>query len=228
MKKTKVFSFAIAAIMSLTSLPVLSVSAEDTMIGDVDGDGFVTGHDSAVVSRYIYEDASVLSEEQKAIADINGDGIIDQTDLEWIHENEVWAIGDAFKVGPDTRYSSTYMYGGYVALCVWSRQSAGGDYEILDYTPISHPEYKSGCINNYTEDDLNMIEVDNFTTESTSISRVNLNLCDANGDGVVSVSDAWNLLMISAIQSAGGDIYDLYPVGRYDYSHPNEQTSFNP
>ena len=47
-----------AAVLALASLPVLGASAEETTyaLGDVGMDGVVTGHDTAMVSRYVLAD----------------------------------------------------------------------------------------------------------------------------------------------------------------------------
>ncbi len=53
----KAISVLAAGIMALSSLPVLGVSVEETYaLGDVDMDGVVTGHDTAMVSRYVLDD----------------------------------------------------------------------------------------------------------------------------------------------------------------------------
>ena len=96
MKTRKVLSFTAAAVMALASLPVLSAAAENHIPGDVDMDGVLTGHDTAMVSRYIFEDGYSLTEEQLSIADVDGDGVVDQTDNEWMHTNEVYLMGNLF------------------------------------------------------------------------------------------------------------------------------------
>ena len=64
MKKT--LSVCMAAVLALASLPVLGVSAAETTyaLGDVDMDGVVTGHDTAMVSRYVLDDTYSLTDEQ--------------------------------------------------------------------------------------------------------------------------------------------------------------------
>ena len=80
MKTKKMLGFFTAAIMAAAALPVVSVGAVDAALpGDVDQDGVITGHDSAMVSHALYEDPSTLTEEQKALADYNGDGVVDET-----------------------------------------------------------------------------------------------------------------------------------------------------
>ena len=91
----KALAFLTASIMALGSLPFLSAGAEDAFApGDVDMDGVLTGHDAALVSRHLAYGDNNLSEEQLKLADYNGDGVVDQTDADAIHENEVWKLGD--------------------------------------------------------------------------------------------------------------------------------------
>ncbi len=90
----KALAFLTASVMALGSLPFLSVGAESFAPGDVDMDGVITGHDAALVSRHLIHGDNNLSEEQLKLADYNGDGVVDQTDVEAIHENEVWELGD--------------------------------------------------------------------------------------------------------------------------------------
>ena len=91
----KALAFLTASVMALGSLPFLSVGAEDAFApGDVDMDGVLTGHDAALVSRHLIHGDNNLSEEQLKLADYNGDGVVDQTDADAIHENEVWELGD--------------------------------------------------------------------------------------------------------------------------------------
>ena len=90
----KALAFLTASVMALGSLPFLSVGAESFAPGDVDMDGVITGHDAALVSRHLIHGDNNLSEEQLKLADYNGDGVVDQTDADAIHENEVWKLGD--------------------------------------------------------------------------------------------------------------------------------------
>ena len=96
MKKT--LCACMAAVLALASLPVLGASAEETTyaLGDVDMDGVVTGHDTAMVSRYVLDDTYTLTEEQLKLADVNEDGVVDQADADKLyHEMQVYQLGDA-------------------------------------------------------------------------------------------------------------------------------------
>ena len=90
----KALAFLTASVMALGSLPFLSVGAESFAPGDVDMDGVLSGHDTALVSRHLARGDNSLSRKQLELADYNGDGVVDQTDVEAIHENEVWELGD--------------------------------------------------------------------------------------------------------------------------------------
>ena len=90
----KALAFLTASVMALGSLPFLSAGAESFAPGDVDMDGVITGHDTALVSRHLIRGDNSLSRKQLELADYNGDGVVDQTDVEAIHENEVWELGD--------------------------------------------------------------------------------------------------------------------------------------
>ena len=65
MKIRKGISAVLAGVMALAALPVsaMSASAEGAYaLGDVDMDGVVTGHDTAMVSRYVLDDTYTLTE----------------------------------------------------------------------------------------------------------------------------------------------------------------------
>ena len=96
MKMRKGISAVLAGVMALAALPVsaMSASAEGAYaLGDVDMDGFITGHDAAMVTHALYVDNEALTAEQLKLADVNDDGVVDQSDADWIHENQVYELG---------------------------------------------------------------------------------------------------------------------------------------
>ena len=100
MKMRKGISAVLAGVMALAALPVsaMSASAEGAYaLGDVDMDGFITGHDAAMVTHALYVDNEALTAEQLKLADVNGDGVVDQSDADWIHENQVYELGQMDK-----------------------------------------------------------------------------------------------------------------------------------
>ena len=82
MKKGKVVSIVTAGIMALAALPALPAGAAEEIycLGDVDMDHVITGHDAAMVTRYLNVDPHLLTEEQLMLADVNEDGVVDQSD----------------------------------------------------------------------------------------------------------------------------------------------------
>ena len=96
----KILAYFTASVLALASLPVSAGAAEFNPFppGDVDRDTYITSHDAAMVSRYILRGDNRLTDKQLKLADINQDGVVDQTDADLIHqqalENGYW-LGDA-------------------------------------------------------------------------------------------------------------------------------------
>lgn len=81
--------------MLCACVPAFSVSADEApVLGDIDGDGVITGHDTAMISGHLYLDSFTLTDEQLARADINQDGQVDANDAILLHEQEVYPLGD--------------------------------------------------------------------------------------------------------------------------------------
>lgn len=244
MKTKKMLGFFTAAIMAAAALPVVSVGAVDAAFpGDVDQDGVITGHDSAMVSRALYEDPSALTEEQKALADYNGDGVIDETDLEAIHANEVFSIGDIGMIGGVT----SDIQAAYRAILLYSAESSGaeisvqgdaipqpiatdkeahfigysGDTMIWDGTYLNAPQ--DAALAQTIRERHEMVE--NISLQENGkieLSTLQYHLLDATGDGKVDIQDAYVLLGSYAKFYVSGDPaakyfapgrYDLYPDG---------------
>ncbi|MGN0629956.1 MAG: dockerin type I domain-containing protein [Ruminococcus sp.] len=80
-------------------------------LGDVDMDGVITGHDAAIVSRYLLEEDYTLTETQLLLADINGDDKVTQYDADLIITKEstpeigkvVWNNGIEYRNLSDVR-----------------------------------------------------------------------------------------------------------------------------
>ncbi len=221
MKKTRLVSFATAGVMALASLPMLSVSAAETTYaqGDVDMDGVITGHDTAMVSRSLYDEAYTLNEEQYALADMNGDGTVDLTDMETLHTQEVYTIGDVKLTGYGVE-KVILDDASYVALLIWGLGSAGASIETMKESFDELPP------SIYDNDELAYIFIKDVLQMSSEtnvqINEVQYNLLDGNADGIVDVIDAYYLLFISSYRHAGG-LYigrPYYLEGRYDLTVP--------
>ena len=200
MKKTnRMIAGVLAAVMGAASLPILSASAAEAAYvqGDVDLDGVITGHDSAVVSRSLYVEGASLTEEQAKIADMDGDGVIDQTDLEAIHAKEVYVIGDFNMVG--NGYIPTTLEDAFDTLVFCSVRSAG--------TPITILPAGSEEAENLQPIQKILLNPD----ESVAISQVRYNLMDVNGDGEITENDVLRLMYANSryilVNTFYGDIH---------------------
>ena len=69
MKKRKVLSFLTAAVLAVGAVPfsvIHAAAADETYVqGDVDMDGYITGHDAAMVSRYLNVDPNCSATSRK-------------------------------------------------------------------------------------------------------------------------------------------------------------------
>ena len=82
-------------VVDLTDVTKLYNEKQIYVLGDVDMDGVVTGHDTAMVSRYVLDDTYTLTEEQLKLADVNEDGVVDQADADKLYtEMQVYPLGD--------------------------------------------------------------------------------------------------------------------------------------
>ena len=196
MKMRKVISAVLAGVLALSALPIsaMSAGAEGAYApGDVDMDGFVTAHDAAVVSRALYVDNNLLTSEQKKLADVNGDGKITQEDADWIHENQVYNLGQLDKTVTMLTSSSFFYQMYYLA-----KKGAGVPFEIT--------ESKELLTNYHTDSSL----------DDGKMSQIYFNLLDVDGDGDITIDDAFASLFSCAMYGAGLQ-KDIYLVdGRYD------------
>lgn len=197
MKLRKIAALTASAVLSLTTLSVLPAGAADDVLGDVDQDGVITGHDSAMVSRYLNVDANALTEEQLALADMNGDGTVDQTDADLIHENEVYAIGNIS--GKARSYGSVELYSAYGALVYYAAERAGVTVTVTDADMQALSATVSDTIK-----------------ESGMVNQLVYHLIDTNGDGEVTIEDASALLTTYSIDVVESTQGEFYVNGRYD------------
>lgn len=183
--------------VSTSTIAVMSTSASDYTPGDVDMDGVVTGHDAAMVSRYLNVDSDLLTEDQLLLADVNADGTVDQTDADLIHENEVYGIGNVS--GTEKSYGSVELFSAYTALVYYAADRAGMTITVTDADPQALTVYAYETI-----------------TESNTINALVFNLIDADGDGAVSFDDAVALANAHSVDLVESTEGEYYVNGRYD------------
>lgn len=227
MKTRKAISFLTAAVMAVSALPILSVSAEESTyaLGDVDMDGYTTGHDAAMVSRYVLDDSYTLTEEQLVLADVNADGAVNQADADLIYKNQICSLGDIYQNGTWSAMAA------YIALHVYAVESVNLSVTIID-EPYADISEISGYSLNYNndgvpyelmkdgkvarvvdpvEDKALYCEINRILLYKTNeLTQIEYNLLDVNADGVITASDGWGLLYMYAKASVGLDVTESY------------------
>ena len=196
MKTRKGIAAVLAGVMALAALPfsALSAGAESAYApGDVDMDGYITAHDAAVVSRALYVDETALNDEQKQLADVNGDGVVDQTDADWIYEHSEYKLG---AVNQKEYMSSTTLF---YQMYYIARKGAGYHDALL--TDGSIPESSAE---------------ENEVYHDNCITQVCYNLLDVNRDGVLDIDDVYVTAFTTARCGAGLSNSFYLVKGRYD------------
>ncbi len=232
----KGISLVLSAAMAVTALPLafVSASAESANIrGDVDMDGIITGHDSALVSHYLYVDADSLSDEQLALADMNEDGTVDQTDADLIHEQEAYAIGDVNLDGEvDVNDAMTILvYYAKTASGTSVEEQSEKYAEILE-AGENQPDYQlyynllrgMAFVSEYET-----LDEDEIAFYTDSISTVCYNLMDVNADGEVNLLDPDRTLSAYVLTMCGWDFYYTSygsDVTRYDLASTEGHPGF--
>ncbi len=212
MKTKKTIAMTLVAVMSLAAMPVLSANAESAYaLGDVDMDGVITGHDTAMVSRHIFDDSYTLTDEEMALADVNQDGVVDKLDNEQIHANEVYMIGEINGDKCDVRAA-------YNILLASSYLSSG--YEFEQGNGVAECTFSFGS----------------SMANECAIDEVARNLMDANADGEITIEDAAAILISCSCASADLEFGHYFAEGRYDlfpegyvvttYDKPNGGTGY--
>lgn len=125
MTKSRLFSLLTASALCASCLGVTAFADAAYAVGDVDMDGVITGHDTAMVSRYVLEEDYPLTEEQLTLADVDGDGEVTQADADKLfNEMQEYALGD------NEWETST----GYLGI-----SDASKAIEYFDYTMFNEP-----------------------------------------------------------------------------------------
>lgn len=130
MTRKNILSLLTAGAMGITCFS-MNISAESAYAaGDVDMDGVVTGHDTAMVSRYLQEEDYTLTEEQLVLADVDADGEVTQADADKLYnEMQVYVLGD---VTNDDPYSVITLNDPSCILNYYSYMGAGVSYNEMN------------------------------------------------------------------------------------------------
>ncbi|WP_298482319.1 dockerin type I repeat-containing protein [uncultured Ruminococcus sp.] len=236
MKTRKAISFLTAAVMAVSALPILSVSAEESTyaLGDVDMDGYITGHDAAMVSRYVLDESYTLTEEQLALADVNADGAVNQADADWIFENRMYMLGDMLKDGTsDYTISLGTSFG--IAMKVYAWESVCKPVNVIE-TPIPDMPHLYGYGISGREPGSAIVEICEGETQEwrtldptedeaiynellrltwledydCALTQMEYNLLDIDGNNEISMDDVVLLMGMYVEDAVGRDISELY------------------
>lgn len=224
MKTRKAISFLTAAVMAVSALPILSASAEESTyaLGDVDMDGYITGHDAAMVSRYVLDESYTLTEEQLVLADVNADGAVNQADADWIYENKTYALGEILKNGCQDVQAT------YISLVLYADTSVDKALNIVEKpaVPLSIASFR---IYNLKSDTPEVFVSESSDTElrlldpvedaalydeicrllafrDHEITQLEYNLLDTDADNNVTADDSYALIRMYAEDSVGNDM----------------------
>ena len=150
----KFLACLMASILAIASLPVSAGAAEFDPFppGDVDRDTYITSHDAAMVSRYVLRGDNRLTDKQLKLADINQDGVVDQTDADLIHQQalengyflgdadldgDVW-MEDAFQIAQAHAQNAAILRGDITV--PWMRFFSKLQINLADMTGFSYPD----------------------------------------------------------------------------------------
>ena len=234
MKKT--LCACMAAVLALASLPVLGVSAEETTyaLGDVDMDGVVTGHDTAMVSRYVLG-YMTLKEEQLKLADVNEDGVVDLTDVTKLYnEKQIYVLGDVdmdgVVTGHDTAMVSRYVLDDTYTLTeeqlkladvnedgVVDQADADKLYTEMQVYPLGDIDM-SGMAEVGDTSDILVYYAKVSAGQNVELTAVQKNLADVDLNGTVDITDACYNLAGYARAAAGQKAYNRDNEKQYYYA----------
>ena len=162
--------------------------------------GVITGHDAAMVTRYLNVDPHLLTEEQLMLADVNEDGVVDQSDADWIYENQRYSLGDSFKKGRNSRglmLDSTTLY---FELYYCAREYAGYTHTVVNSASAVVTTHEK-----WTENE-----------NANIVSKLDYNLMDVDADGDVDMVDIFVTAQSCALRGAGYLKTGFFADGRYD------------
>lgn len=193
MKTKKWFAGGIAVVLAAVSAMTCTAGAADFQKGDVDKDGIVSPVDAKMVLQECVEielgNASTLTDEQKALADWNGDGVITQEDAIGILE----AAGSPYDLNQDGTVTQADFELAASALQFFQQQNPNQSTFTLE-------DYDAAC--GLTELQFKIVSMWNPTSNQFSTKGIQLALSDAldipvgdiDFDGTVSLEDATAIL----------------------------------
>lgn len=134
MKTTKILAVISSFAMMAGLSTALCASASDFTTGDVDMDGVITGHDTAMVAMAVENSDYALTETQMKLADVDGDGTITMADADALYAKEETHLGNISAVNDDV--TEINISDAYVILCYYSAACAGDTASTAKYSEV--------------------------------------------------------------------------------------------
>lgn len=196
----KVIAFLMFLTLLTESLTVYASSSN--ILGDVDGDGFITSSDALHASRIC-----VGSEDYSRLADINNNGFITSSDALKILRYSIGLIDDV-KIGRDVNEKFTVSFDSAGGSLIEDQILSYGDCAVEPIVPIRDGYVFDGWYNGDDVYDFSNIVTDNLTLISRWVSR-DFNL---TADKYVFSSGDMVKLSVKAFENAS-DVYVEYVCG---------------
>ncbi len=221
-------------VVDLTDVTKLYNEKQIYVLGDVDMDGVVTGHDTAMVSRYVLGYIT-LKEEQLKLADVNEDGVVDLTDVTKLYnEKQIYVLGDVdmdgVVTGHDTAMVSRYVLDGTYTLTeeqlkladvnedgVVDQADADKLYTEMQVYPLGDIDM-SGMAEVGDTSDILVYYAKVSAGQNVELTAVQKNLADVDLNGTVDITDACYNLAGYARAAAGQKAYNRDNEKQYYYA----------
>ena len=194
MRKTKKwFAGSIAAVLTAVSAMTCTAGATDFQKGDVDKDGIISPVDAMMVlQEYVEigpENASTLTDEQKELADWNGDGVITLEDATGILE----AAGSPYDLNQDGAVTQADFELAASALQFFQQQNPNqSTFTLEDYDAacgLTELQFKIASLWSPTNNRFNAKSIQLALSDALDIP-----VGDVDFDGTVSLDDAAAIL----------------------------------
>ena len=147
-----------------------------------------------MVTHALYVDNEAMTAEQLKLADVNGDGVVDQSDADWIHENQVYELGKT-----DKRFRMNAMTVYYQAYCI-AADGTGNNGELQYSLEKGADLWEGGSY------------------DDKVLPEVCYNLLDVNGDGVLNEDDLFITIFDICYRGCGAIKTMYLEENRYDLS----------
>ena len=152
---------------------------------------------AALPQPSLYAAETDAPEDSRITGDVNGDGKITQEDADWIHENQVYNLGQLDGSSDHLDSTGIFYQFYYVA-----RKGAGVPFEVVDKSE----KLPENLLGSSLGKDL----------DNSKMPQLFFNLLDVDGDGSITVNDIYASVFSCALCGAGLTKENNFVQGRYD------------